>query len=411
MLKKIICFTFLLFTHNIFAQSFPIDSTKIRTLRIDPLTAKGASVSQVFDEVNFIPLETTKESTFGNISQLRVLGNSFIIYDNDTKSVLFFRNSGKYINKINGNKIERTENDPSEFFGFNVVEENDSTYIVINSNKQYFYYNLSGIFLKKINQEEYNRKLLLYKKTSRSDFQRNFIEADTIKYDFVFFKDGKIIAKYFPISIKAFMSDLGPSVIGVNQEDISKNYLFVRNYEYNIYKLNSPKITLLFKLIFPAVYSLPNDFITNSQYIGTMNRRKFFDLNKEVISGLGNVHLFGDNLLFKIGTRTGDVGKKNMLFFNLKRDDLISINHLEPDSKSFYLPVTDAGKGNEFSRYGFLAADDHYLYTSYSSLLLHNAKAESANKNVRYNEQLNQYFNTQNKKSNPIIIQLKPKRD
>ncbi|RZL13073.1 MAG: 6-bladed beta-propeller, partial [Pedobacter sp.] len=55
----------------------------MKTLRLDPSTARGAAASQVFDEVKFIPLETTKESLFGSISQFVVTDGNYIVYDYD----------------------------------------------------------------------------------------------------------------------------------------------------------------------------------------------------------------------------------------------------------------------------------------------------------------------------------------
>ncbi|MEO9021742.1 MAG: 6-bladed beta-propeller [Ginsengibacter sp.] len=48
------------------------------TIRIDPANARGGTTSQIFDEVNYIPLETTKESLFGQIDQLAVTEKYFV---------------------------------------------------------------------------------------------------------------------------------------------------------------------------------------------------------------------------------------------------------------------------------------------------------------------------------------------
>lgn len=72
--KRLYVFSALLFLSiNAFSQAGKVDSTGMVTLRIDPQTARGANVSQVFDEVKFIPLETTKESLFGSINDLKIV--------------------------------------------------------------------------------------------------------------------------------------------------------------------------------------------------------------------------------------------------------------------------------------------------------------------------------------------------
>lgn len=82
-----------------FGQEGKVDSSGMVTLRIDPQSARGANVSQVFDEVKFIPLETTKESLFGSIYDLRIVKNQFILFDQDTKAVLIFGRDGKFKGK------------------------------------------------------------------------------------------------------------------------------------------------------------------------------------------------------------------------------------------------------------------------------------------------------------------------
>ncbi|WP_449436084.1 6-bladed beta-propeller [Pedobacter steynii] len=97
-----------------------IDSSKMVTLRIDPSSARGSTVSQFFDEVNFIPLETTKESLFGSISQLKMTNDNYFVFDWETKAVLIFTKSGKYVAKVSASKIEKDPDvkDPSGFLWF-----------------------------------------------------------------------------------------------------------------------------------------------------------------------------------------------------------------------------------------------------------------------------------------------------
>src|SRR3569833_2319900 len=72
---------------------------QVEKLRIDPSQAYGGKVSEYFEQVNYIPLETTKESLFGDINQLAITDSSFVITDMDTRAVLFFTRKGRYITK------------------------------------------------------------------------------------------------------------------------------------------------------------------------------------------------------------------------------------------------------------------------------------------------------------------------
>lgn len=85
---------------------------------------------------------------------------------------------------------------------------------------------------------------------------------------------------------------------------------------------------------------------------------------------------------------------------------------LEPDSLSSFLPVTDASSDfYDFKSRGFHMYENGYFYTNYSSLAMFTFKEQSEGKTTKYPPNLEAYFKTQNKKSNPIIIKLKPKQN
>src|SRR6187549_3838737 len=92
-MMKYIILVVLFFSEDSFAQSE-------RTLRIDPSTISSVPASLVLEEVNYIPLETTRESLFGAVSQLLITDKYFIIRDRDTHCILLFLKNGKYHCKI-----------------------------------------------------------------------------------------------------------------------------------------------------------------------------------------------------------------------------------------------------------------------------------------------------------------------
>jgi hypothetical protein len=58
-----------------------------QTLYFDPASTIGAPVSRLFESVTYIPLETTRQSLFGQISQLVVTAQYFIVFDYDTQAL------------------------------------------------------------------------------------------------------------------------------------------------------------------------------------------------------------------------------------------------------------------------------------------------------------------------------------
>ena len=90
---------------------------------------------------------------------------------------------------------------------------------------------------------------------------------------------------------------------------------------------------------------------------------------------------------------------------------MTSLQDLQPDSLSHFLPVNDAGHYYDFTNRGFLLLKDDYLYTSYSSLAMFSFKEQLGDKQKTFSPLLDEYFKTQNRKSNPVIVQLKPKKN
>jgi len=408
----IIC---LLFCAQTMAQASKVDSSEMRTLRIDPSSARGAAASQLFEEIKFIPLETTKESLFCSISQLRMTDDSYVIFDYDTKAILIFTREGKYKAKIGASKIEKDpENkDNQDFYGFEIKTEDNQSIIRLQSGKYYFNFDLDG---KRISKVLIDKKKVYdspYKFSDGTVADRGYLdkkEKDSTYYEISLVKDKKKIESYFPYSVDRYKNDQfytgGESLINYGVPD---EFFFLTAYEYNIYRLTSKKLSLAYRMIFPANNSLPADFRSNPVYKG--KRQSYFQANPKAIFAIGNPYQLGDNLYFKTNSWTWGQDERKAFIYNLKNNMLTSISDIEPDSLSQFLPVTDAGVHYDFANNGFLHFDGTFFYTSYSSLLMFKFKEQNEGKSRVYDLLLSAYFRTQDKKSNPVIIQLKPKKN
>jgi hypothetical protein len=415
-MTKTLC-TFIIsvfFYTSLLAQADKIDSSQMRTLRIDPESARGAAVSQVFDEVQFVPLETTKESLFGSISQLEVTDKYYIIYDYDTKSILIFSKDGKYKNKISASKIEKDPSDKNaqNFYGFALIKENDEPVIQVYLGRSYLYFNLEGTMLRKVPSKDVPygnaRKFTDGTKVERGYTDKK--DKDSTNYEVALLKADQEVAKYFPYNKdRNKMDQFYGSGENLTDSGVPNEFFYITFYEYNIYKLSQKNLALNYRIIFPAANSLPADFKTNPLYVN--KRQEFFSKNTAVIFSISNAYEIGDNLYFKTGSWSWSKDKKNALIYNLKSGALTSITNVEPDSLSSFLPVTDAGHFYDFQNRGFHKFVGGYFYTSYSSLAMFAFKEQNESKNRTYNDVLTNYFKTSDKKSNPIIIQLKPKKD
>ena len=397
---------------NALSQEGKIDSSHVVTLRIDPQNARGAAVSQIFDEVKFVPLETTKESLFGNIAELKIAKNNFLIYDYDTKSVLLFDSLGKYKTKIDATKLQTDKDDKQKAVsrGFTLTKEGNTDYIAVYTPNNVQYFTFEGKYVKKIKNFNYFSRLSF----GNGDVEiKPFINIKKGKDSTLYMvatinKKTKDTLAYFNVETKFFEKDDwygdDPITKYADNEAFFTNY-----YDYRLYKLKADKMELTYKFIFPAINTIPKDFKTNPLYV--KKRFEYFEKNKKMIHGIGNSYLIGDNLYLKLSNIFWDKDQKKSLIYNTKTSELLSFQDLEPDSLSSFLPITDSGFGYDFENRGFLAYENQRFYTSYSALAMFTFKERSAGKITKYPPLLENYFKTGDRKSNPVIVILKPKQN
>ena len=63
---------------------------QVLKIRVNPQQAFGGPASEYFDTIEYIPLETTKESLFGYPGQLILTESTIVVADPDTRCILFF---------------------------------------------------------------------------------------------------------------------------------------------------------------------------------------------------------------------------------------------------------------------------------------------------------------------------------
>ncbi|MEJ2881832.1 6-bladed beta-propeller [Pedobacter sp. GR22-6] len=150
MIKPIMLFwAALLSTTMLHAQKIiPVDSSKIDTLRIDPSHAIGGNASDVFEELNYIPLESTRESTFGRIDQLEVTDDYFVIRDETTNCILFFKKNGKFHAKIDGGSYQL--NDGKRLQAFHLNKWTRQLVVKRNGPGGYLYYDFNAKLLSEV---------------------------------------------------------------------------------------------------------------------------------------------------------------------------------------------------------------------------------------------------------------------
>ncbi|ULT42156.1 hypothetical protein KRR40_00365 [Niabella defluvii] len=160
-------------------------------------------------------------------------------------------------------------------------------------------------------------------------------------------------------------------------------------------------------IYFPTSLFFAQRFFDNPKYHN--NRVKFCKENPNIIHSISNAFLIKGNLFFRIN-RSGLSPGSPSYIYNLKSGKLIDVTRVVPDAGNGYLPIAaDKIQTTDFENSNFLASDGESVFTAYSSQFMFSVKKATVGKSPKYDSVLKQYFTTGNSKSNPVIVQVKPK--
>lgn len=400
---------------------------EILKLRIDPNYASSGSVSQLFDSVNYIPLETTKESLFGTIAKMVVTDEYFIIQDESTSAILLFEKNGKFHAKIPVKPMQildfRYEKEARRI----LIQKTNTKAITpemqmgMRSNSAAFlrvlkklmtsdYYDLNGKKLKvKTGENSISPSYLFSIVFPGEIIASNLAMAnekmpDSTAFELNLYKNDKLYQSYFPYNTKRDVAQYGNiSGGGFSKTMNDTAAYFTRPMDYSIYELTPHTLSKKIEMVFPLKNTLPKSFFTDT--LSEEDRRKYLQDNSTFIVGLSNILFKDSSWYFHIKDNQRRRRPDYNFKYELKTGKLISFDKCSPDSVSYFLPIFDY----PFSGQGFIAADNEFLYNHISSLRMFGEMERSKNKNPKYNSVLQNYFTKGDKKDNPVIVQLKPK--
>jgi len=390
-----------------------VDSKRIM---IDPINAMGGVASKYFDDIQYIPLQTTKESLFGRIDQLYVTSSFYIILDKTTEAVLFFNKDGSYHHKVNKFRFDRIFQVPNSggirrsiISSFSIAATGDHFYIssIFEPNILYVY-TFEGIRTGKISLPVHTQD---YCELKNGYFvckqQRPYSAADLNKfnpYDISIIKDSTSDPIFlFPIIANhtALLDDLYGHIKYLNKGGTDTTCLYSPDFSYHLYELGASGIVRNFEVLFPNYLSIPQNFDNDSVYNG---RRKEYLKDKSVISSIWEAALINNYLLLdiRIPNAQNNLNRVSLLY-SLRSSRLILLDKISADEKTSYLPVS----GN--TRSDLLFFDTGYIYYSFPSLTMISAKEAMGDKRPVYSPVMENYFKTEDRKSNPVLVRLKPK--
>lgn len=366
------------------AQSAGKDLGMTTEIRIIPESAEmDVPVSELLDSVCYIPLETTRESTFGNIKQLAVTKEYFIILDQSlTMSVLLFHRNGRFYKKI-----DKFNGKPFGSLYSLYVDETGGRIVVYarvdGLNGDRFVYTMKGEQVKMLPAENFNDfHTFGHQKTA-------FAYSLPQKYALVV-KDsvGNPLQRFFPTSKDSLEDDevISPDKYFFHNSDSA--VFFIKPYDYSVYRLDQNlQLTIPYRFVFPFNRSISPDFLTNQAYKG-----KRVEMRSGKIYAVDCFFAKGNTLVFELQQCDFE-----LLVYNVQTGMLSSVNHLQPDKASCYLPVT-----GRFSS----SFSGKELYTSLSALDLFTA-ARKVKDPIAWKKSLTpslrNFFEKGDKYTNPVI--------
>jgi len=391
-----------------------VDSSHVKTLRVDPSNAVGGNVSDFFTEVNYIPLETTKESLFGSISQLEITEDYYIIYDQNTHSILIFTKAGKF-----HTKIKSSESTP--IYNFSVNKWNKQIIYSRDRYKTLTYSDYDGKIVNTVKlggefaKDEignYGLNLFSPDKGFTNSWYNNI---DSTSKDYRVYSRSLIVFananhKIYAYGLPFTKAENELEIIStggqwpISRFGVDSAYFYSKAFDSSIYTITPNAITLSYKFIFPAYAGLPTDFLSNTNY--NKKRIEWIEKHNQAIYCLTNFFQIGSNLIFKTGNWGSN--KEDNLIYNLKSGTTIAYKHIQQDELSYFMPIYDQ-TGWTFDNRGILACTGGCLYTSVSAVGMYKAYNDNAEQKVKYPPALAEYFKKGSIKDNPAILQLKLK--
>lgn len=389
-------------------------------LYFEPSTASGIAASAIFEEINYIPLETKRASLFGRISQLIVTDQYFVIYDTDTKAIYFFFKDGKFDKKFKFRRYHiryifyDAAKDALLISGINKnysPSKKDIQAMIddpVNNNSikytRAIYYYLSGDkkghteVVKDFDIALANPYALGDGKWVYSYIYANPSWPNTEDYELKISDGHRIIKSYFPYNRKTSSVYYGkPDNISFYKSGNDNNLLFTRPFHYDIYRLTPDTITSLYTVVLPAQNTIPNTFF-DENFSSRSSLEDFKVKNLGLAWGIDNVIDQDRYLFFSLDFFRNFRGRN--FIFDKKTTMFYNQNRLRSDSANNYLPVLG---------WTIQASDKDHIYTSVSSASMFQNKSSNEKRDPKYGPVLEKYFSEGSREDNPVIIELKPK--
>jgi hypothetical protein len=259
----------------------------ILNFEVDEFKQQG-KLSDLFEAVKLVYLETKQESLINTIDKIKILKQSILVLDKNSQRILQFDSKGKFLRQIG-----KHGDGPGEYLEISDFEvDTISDLIYIPDIFKVHIYSLDGAFIKTVKTNFYGSNI-----SKINDDEFAFSGSGRDNRLIITNKDFKIANEYFPYS----------KLHRLKNQNIFSNYLgksvfHLSNYD-TIYTIDDRKTKPLFYLNFNGKNYNPEDFnklskkekdkftysqLNNSKYVRCLN---FFPTSKEAFI---SVNFLGD---------------------------------------------------------------------------------------------------------------------
>jgi len=375
------------------------DHSNVREVYIQPNKKMSLHTKDFIASVQYIPLETTDESEFGDISQIQIVGDYYLILDKLANEILFFRKNGDFVKKISA----KNEDIPLPFkriSNFTVDTKSEILSFPDASAPLVYEFDLLGNFKK-------TRDKAPIDYTIHESFYLNKYKIDYFSYDHPISDNAQTPNITISENSRALKSYLYFDPASIDQEDVygaekyffksTGHLLFSRPYDYTIYSFeDTGEMNPYLQISLSQELRLPSDFLTSSKYIN--QRRAYTNTNKYIVYKITDVYKIHNILYFRL------MGSKYIkaLLYDLNTEALVDFRDYVSDVSTLYLPI--AGRN-------VLGVDSNRLVSAMPASQL--IRALNANISVEgylssLPDHLKEYYKKGNNQ-NPILVLTKLK--
>lgn len=415
--KKIyscVIFLSLAFAYKSYAQN---------TIKVyaDPETTPGIKASKFIQQIDFIPLETTKLSKVKNAQWPIITKNKFIEFDDSNQTFYFFdKKTGKFLHKYKN---------PERKYKVTSVQyvPNKKALLIKRLNKHYSishtkalqlikrwknkdiskYVSLEWLYLDKEYKHEKIFTPSIALNTNLTYFEDGFIyrnytydkyEQDSVIYRLVKYDStNHVQSTYFPfLNLKGLWSYYQDYLLPLPSSSVQNDSIMLFQLDFNptVYELKQDTIIEKYKFILPINNLMPANY-NSLTFKSDIDYEKFKEKNSNALFYYHSLIKQGKYLFF--GTVTLGHKFKNYVLFD---HNLYNLDKLSTDSSIYNLPP----------RYfhSYHVQDNNYLYvTIKAEQMLEQKEHLLSDKSIT--QAFRKYLTHMTKDDNNILIRIKLK--